>query len=121
MPDRLNVPVQFGYGQCRCFPNIRANVRGAFFDGKDDDATNHRHSNARQDTEGHGADKWIGVREVLLESVDRQQGEIGLLLCITQDIDVDQLADFEVVRCNVLDYLCEELGYISTFGNELGV
>lgn len=38
---------------------------------------------------------------------------------ITQEVDIDKLSDFEVLRGNVLDDLGEVVGDIATFGNEL--
>lgn len=45
------------------------------------------------------------VVEIFLERVDGQQSEVGLLLCIAEEVDVGELADFEVVGGDVLDDL----------------
>jgi hypothetical protein len=50
----------------------------------------------------------ICVGERLLDRVDGQQGEIGFLLGMVDEVDVDKLLDFEIGRCDILDHRREK-------------
>lgn len=107
------------YCKCSRFAHVRTKVCRTFLDGEYDYTAYHRDLDTAQDAQRHCTDEWTGVSEVLLESVDRQQGKIGFVFGIAQEIDVDQLPYLKVLRGDVLDYLGEVVGYVSAFGYEL--
>ena len=81
--------VTFWYGQRSVFTNVRTKIRRAFLDSEDYYGTDHGDFNTTQYAECHSAYEGVTIREVLLKGVDGEQGEIGLLLCISEEIDVD--------------------------------
>lgn len=88
----------------------------SFFEYTDGD--NDLDTDARHDTERQRADKLVAIAQILLESVDREQCEIGLLLGVAQQVDVHQLADLAVARDHVLHDVGKELGHVTTLGDE---
>ena len=106
-------------GKCRGLADIWTDVSGTLLDGEQDNTANHRDLDSGQNTKSHCTYKRIGIREVLLESVDGQKCEVGFLFSIAEEVYVDQLADFEIVGGNVLDNLREELRDIATLGDQL--
>ena len=57
--------------------------------------------------------------QIELEGVDGKQSKVWLLLGISEQVDVHQLADLEVLGCNVFDDLGKVFGHIPTFGDQL--
>jgi hypothetical protein len=115
----VDEPVAFRDGKGCGFADIGTGVRSTFPDGKHHYAPDHRHLNTAQNTEGHGSNERIGIIEVLLEGVDGKESKIGLLLCISQEIYVDEFSDFQVRRSNIFDDVSEILGYIASFRDQL--
>ena len=106
-------------GKCRGLADIWTDVSGTLLDGEQDNTANHRDLDSGQNTKSHCTYKRIGIREVLLESVDGQKCEVGFLFSIAKEVYVDQLPDFKVVGGDILDNLREELRDIATFRNQL--
>lgn len=115
----FDLRVTLGDGKSSCLADIRANVCGTLLDCKHNNAADHRHLDTAEHTKGHCTNKRVAVRQVFLESVDRQKRKIRLLLCISKEVDVDQLPYLEVVRGDILDDLCKIFGDISTFRDQL--
>lgn len=77
--------------------NVWTEIRCTFLDRKNYQTTYHWNLDTTQDTQRHGANKWAGVSKVLLESVDGEQGEIGFMFGIAQEVDIYKLSDLEVL------------------------
>ena len=101
----MRLPVTFGYGQGGVLANVRTNICCALFDSQDDEAADHGDFDSAEDAEGHCTYEGVAVGEVLLEGIDGEEGEIWFLLCVAEEVDVDELADLEVLRGDVLDDL----------------
>ena len=109
----------FGDRERGSLAHIRAHVRGALLDREHDEAADHGDAYAAEHAQRHRADERAAIGEVALEGVDREEGEVGLRLGVAQEVDVHELADFEVVRGDVLDDLGEVLGDVAALGDEL--
>jgi hypothetical protein len=64
-------------------------------------------------------DKRIRIIEILLEGIDGEQGEVGLLLGVAEDVDVDELPKLERGRGDVLDDDGEKGRDVSVLGDQL--
>jgi hypothetical protein len=100
-------------------PDIRTHVCSTLLDSQDNNAADHGDFDSTENAQGHGADERIAVGQILLESVDGQESKVWFMLRVTQQVDVDQFADLEILGCHILDNLREVLGDIASFGDEL--
>lgn len=84
-------------GMSRDFSDIGREIRDTLLDTQHHNGADHWNPDAGHHSESHSADELVLIAKILLEGVDGEQGEILFLLSIAQDVDVNQLSDFETL------------------------
>mmetsp|Transcript_13169 Transcript_13169/g.33412 ORF Transcript_13169/g.33412 Transcript_13169/m.33412 type:complete len:253 (+) Transcript_13169:4533-5291(+) len=107
-----------GHGVRRDAADVRRRVAGRVADGEDDDLEDNADADGGEYLEGEGADEGGGGREVLLEGVHGEEGDVGVLLGVVHEVEVDEFFDGDGRREDVFDDVGEKLRRVFAEGDE---
>lgn len=117
--EKSHTPETFWDREGSRFADVWTRVSRTLSYREDNNAAYHGDFHSAQNAQGHCANERIGVCEILLEGINRQQSQIRLLFCIAEQVDVNELPDLKIVGCHVLHHLGKKLGNVATFGYHL--
>ncbi len=112
--NELGQSIRGAFAHMRCFVSERC------LHGEDLDLQDVHDANGSEDSQCEGADVGVGIGQIPLEGVDREEGQVptgGIVIGIMREVRIDHLSDFEGWAGYEFDDVGEEIGYVAALGH----